>query len=287
MALSMTGYGRGEAKNASAAVVLELKSVNHRYFEAVMNLSAPLWSLEHKIKERLRSVLQRGHVEVWLQISAASLERKVPVVDTALAKQYAAAFRHLSKSLGLADTADVRWVAAFPEVVRLESRPLPVDRIEPLVNLALAKAVRRLLAMRSAEGKRLVADIRQRLRGIRRVRQEIEVRVLANIRQQKNERQKANTAGARPEAELKNGNTAPLRCDVTEELVRLNSHVVQFAKFLTSRRPVGRALDFLIQEMNREINTIGSKSMDAVIAHRVVTVKEELEKIREQVQNIE
>jgi uncharacterized protein YicC (UPF0701 family) len=180
----------------------------------------------------------------------------------------------LGKSLGLSGEADLRWVASLPEVVRLEARPLPLVRVEPLVRRALAQALQRMQTMRRTEGRRLVKDIRQRLLSLARLRREISARVQANAQ------------AVKGEVEGK-GNGFSARTDVTEELVRLQSHAGQFAEFLRSRRPVGRALDFLIQEMNREVNTIGSKSLDAFIAHRVVTAKEEMEKIREQVQNLE
>jgi uncharacterized protein (TIGR00255 family) len=277
MALSMTGYGRGEAKSPAASAVVELKSVNHRHFEAMLNLPASLWALESKLREQLRVQIQRGHVDVWLQVSAPALEHKVPVVDAGLARHYVQAVRRLGKILNLPDQADLRWVASLPEVVRLETRPAPLARLEPLVRKALSQALQRLQAMRRTEGLRLAKDIRQRLNALMRLRREIAARVAGNALSHKKE------AGA----ENKNGNGFSARTDVTEELVRLQSHAAQFAEFLRSRRPVGRALDFLIQEMNREVNTIGSKSLDAFIAHRVVAAKEEMEKIREQVQNLE
>jgi uncharacterized protein (TIGR00255 family) len=276
MALSMTGYGRGEAKGPGASVVVELKSVNHRHFEALLNLPSSFWALEAKLREQLRAQVQRGHVDVWLQVSAPALEQKNPVVDLELARHYLRAVRRLGKALALPGETDLRWVASLPEVVRLEARPLPLARLEPLVRRALAQALLRLQAMRRTEGRRLVKDIRQRLLSLARLRREISARVQANAQAVKGE---APTEGK--------GNGFSARTDVTEELVRLQSHAGQFAEFLRSRRPVGRALDFLIQEMNREVNTIGSKSLDAFIAHRVVTAKEEMEKIREQVQNLE
>ncbi len=288
MALSMTGYGRGEAKQTTASVVVELKSVNHRHFEVMLNLPAPLWALEPKLKDRLRAVLQRGHVDVWMQVTAPTLERKSPIVDTVLAKQYKDAYLRLQRALGLRGEVDMHWIAAQPDVFRLEAKALPLKQLEPLALRALGNALQRLQAMRRTEGKRLVDDIRRRVNAIQRLRKDIEQRVVANVRLQKAERQKTVLNAMRSEnaAEVKSA-TGTLRNDVTEELVRLNSHVLQFGKFLKARQPVGRSLDFLIQEMNREINTVGSKSMDTQIAHRVVSVKEELEKIREQVQNLE
>jgi uncharacterized protein (TIGR00255 family) len=273
----MTGYGRGEAKSPAASVVVEMKSVNHRHFEALMNLPASFWVMEARLREQLRSQVQRGHVDVWMQVSAPALEHKVPVVDLDLARNYLRAARHLGKSLGLPGQPDLHWVASLPEVVRLEARPVPLARLEPLVRKALAKALQQLQVMRRFEGRRLLKDIRQRLQAVVHLRREISARVQANAQAVKSE------AGA----DNKSANGFSARTDVTEELVRLQSHAGQFAEFLRSPRPVGRALDFLIQEMNREVNTIGSKSMDAFIAHRVVAAKEEMEKIREQVQNLE
>ena len=277
MALSMTGYGRGESKSQAATAVVEMKAVNHRHFEAMLNLPSSFWALEAKLREQLRTQVQRGHVDVWLQVTAPALEHKVPVVDLDLARLYVAATKRLGKALGLPQQADLRWVAAQPDVVRLEARPLPLARVEPLIRSAVAKALRRLQAMRRAEGQRLVKDIRERLLAVTHLRREISARVQANALAAKND------SGS----DGKSSNGFSARTDVTEELVRLQSHTAQFTEFLRSPRPMGRSLDFLIQEMNREVNTIGSKSMDAFIAHRVVAAKEEMEKIREQVQNLE
>jgi uncharacterized protein (TIGR00255 family) len=247
-----------------------------------------LWALEPKLKDRLRAVLQRGHVDVWMQVTAPTLERKSPLVDAVLAKQYKDAYLRLQRTLGLQGEVDMHWIASQPDVFRLESKALPLKQLEPLALRALGSALQKLQAMRRAEGKRLLVDIRRRVNAIQRIRKDIEQRVVINMRLQKAERHKTVLKAMRSEtaADVKSS-AGTLRNDVTEELVRLNSHVLQFGKFLNARQPVGRSLDFLIQEMNREINTIGSKSMDTQIAHRVVSVKEELEKIREQVQNLE
>jgi uncharacterized protein (TIGR00255 family) len=283
----MTGYGRGEAKRGSAQVVVELKSVNHRHLEIAVNLPAPFWGLEAKLKERLRAGLQRGHVDVWLQVTAPEWEQKIPVVDMKLAARYAQAYARLARLAGDRAAADTRWVASQPEVFRLVARPAPLQKIFPLLEKALAHALQRLQGMRRAEGGRLAADIRKRLRMLGRLKNEIQQRSAANLRRVQWDRAQASTVRPEGPGEPRNGNNAAARLDVTEELVRLGSHLDQFSEFLKSRRPVGRALDFLIQEINREINTVGSKSMDTAIAHRVVAAKEELEKIREQVQNLE
>lgn len=291
MVLSMTGYGRGEAKDRRLAVAVEVKSVNHRHFEAVINLPRGLWELESRVKEILRSALQRGHVEFYLHVFNPVPGTRQPVVDIELAGHYLQALRAAGAQLGLSGSPDLAFVASLPEVVRLEERPVKADHLGRVVEQALVRALARLRRMRRAEGRRLSADIRRRLQTVEQLTGRIR-RLSGDKRQDR----RARLLQASPQLQAETTESKRLlqeamqvisRSDVTEELVRLGSHVAQFREFLQSPESVGRRLDFLIQEMHREINTIGSKSADSAIAHHVVTVKEELEKIREQVQNLE
>lgn len=291
MVVSMTGYGRGEARAGGLAVAVEIKSVNHRHLEAAVSLPPGFWVLESRLKEGLRRVLRRGRVDLYLHLLTPVPGVREPVVDVALAGRYLAALRAARARLGLAGRPDLDLVAGLPEVVRLETRPVSTERLGPVVDQALNRALMRLQAMRRAEGRRLGADIRGRLQTIARGVGELRRRGQANLRRQA-QALRRQLAAARniaaegkrpaPEAPAQTG-----RSDVTEELVRLRSHLAQFSRFLRLRQPVGRRLDFLLQEMNREINTVGSKCGDAPMAHRVVTLKEEMEKVREQVQNLE
>jgi uncharacterized protein (TIGR00255 family) len=278
MVLSMTGFGRGEARDASLAVGVEVKTVNHRYFESVVSLPLKFSELEQRLKARLRAALRRGHVECSVTTLLPVPGTREPVVDLPLAQRYLATLRSARDRLGLTGEPDLALLIGLPGVVRVEERPVHSERLARLVERALAEALRRVQAMRRAEGERLAADLRQRLLTIRghtaAIRQSL-------VRRRPSDRARAK--GAQP------GEPAPAspRTDVTEELVRLGSHLTACLASLRKREPVGRRLDFLLQEMNREANTIGSKAPEIGAVHRAVAIKEELEKVREQVQNLE
>jgi len=212
---------------------------------------------------------------------------RLPVVDIPLARQYAASLRAAGARLRLPGAPDLRWIANLPGVVRLEDRPARAEALQGLVDTALTRALGKLRAMRQAEGRRLSADMRQRMLTVRRTVLEIQKSARRRNRQlaRRALRSAADPAAGRRGQPEGAANSA--RGDITEEVVRLLSHLAQMRLFLRMRQPVGRRLDFLLQEMNREANTIGAKAGEAAIVHRVVAVKEELEKIREQTQNLE
>ncbi|MBN1596246.1 YicC family protein [candidate division FCPU426 bacterium] len=292
MLISMTGYGRGEARSGSLAVAVEVKTVNHRYFEAAIKLPGGLWEMEPALQQSLKAAVRRGRAEVYVQVQSPAAATRVPVVNADLAKRYWQELSAAGRRLGLPGRMDMALIARLPEVVRVEERPLQVKVVGPVVERALQQALKRLGGMRIQEGRRLAKDIRERLARVRALLKHVrqcQQRSLA--RQEKRLRQKlaqwlqADAAEARrlaQEAVFKH-----LRADVTEEMVRMDSHLAQCSVFIGRSEAAGRRLDFLLQEMNREVNTIGAKSVDAVQSQKVVMMKEELEKIREQVQNIE
>jgi len=292
MILSMTGYGRGEARDPHLAVIVEVKTVNHRYFEAALNLPLKFWELEARMKDRLRTAIRRGHVDCSLFLLNPVPGTREPVVDLDLAGRYLKALRAAGAKLGLKGEPDLALLSGLPEVVRVEERPVHSVRLAQLVERALAQALTRVQVMRKAEGGRLASDIRSRLKTIQRRTAEIKKLMHTRSRRQKEWLRQPGRRNLKPDttdvkAKVQDTVQQSMRADVTEEIVRLTSHLVQFSEFLKSRDPIGRRLDFLIQEMNREANTIGSKAGDVNIIHRVVAVKEEIEKIREQVQNLE
>jgi uncharacterized protein (TIGR00255 family) len=292
MLISMTGYGRGEARNRQMAVAMEVKTINHRHLETVIKLPGGLWELEAGIKEKLQAFLVRGRVEVYLHLLSAVPGVREPVVDTELAAKYLEALEKTGRRLGIRSQPELNSIIRLPEVVRVEERPIRLNLISGLVGQALDQALRRLVVMRRAEGKKIGLDIRLRLKKVRQLTLGIKQNYTLNqrghearLRQKIGEWLNTNTPDGRrfvQDAILKY-----VRADITEEIVRLGSHIHQFEGFIKSAEAVGRRLDFLLQEMNREINTIGSKTADAGIAQEVVSLKEEVEKIREQVQNIE
>ncbi len=292
MIISMTGYGRGEARFRDMALALEIKTVNHRHIETVIKLPGGLWELENEIKEKIHQVIRRGRVEVFLHMLTPVAGTNEPVVDIVLAGKYLQALRQANKVLKLKGEPDLAQLSKWPNVIRVEERPVKTAALRPMLDRALKQALQRLLTMRRVEGKKLAADIRGRLLAIKKITGAIKKRVKVTVRQQEVTLQKklSELLGDNPR-EVKRMTqdicVKYLRSDITEELVRLESHLEQMQTFMASEEAVGRRLDFLIQEMNREINTIGSKAADAQLAHQVVMVKEELEKIREQVQNFE
>lgn len=292
MIISMTGYGRGENRQKNMAVALEVKSINHRHLEAVVKLPGGLWELENTIKEKISQVIRRGRVEVYLHMLTPVAGTHEPVVDTALASKYLQALRQAGQTLKLKGEPDLVQITKLPNVVRVEERPIKTSTIRPMVEAALKQALQRLLAMRRAEGKKLAADIKKRLANLKQLTGQIKKRYAGHIKEEEKRLQKKlsqllKVDGGEVKRLAQEACLKHIRSDITEELVRLNAHFYQFGKFMSSQEPVGRRLDFLLQEMNREINTVGAKASDTQMAHQVVMVKEELEKIREQVQNFE
>ncbi|MCD4813717.1 YicC family protein [bacterium] len=292
MITSMTGYGRGEARHGKMAVAIEVKTVNHRHFEAIIKLPGGLWELESEMKKRLRDVIRRGRAEVYVHLLSPVAGTREPVVDVDLAAKYMRALSRAGVRLNLKGRPDLPLLARLPDVVRVEERPVQTNVVSPLVEKALQQALKRLAIMRRVEGKRLTQDIRLRLGLIRKTLQQIQQRFRVALKLQEQRLYKKisswiNTDGNEARKITQEVIIKHVRSDVTEEIVRLGSHLAQFGSFIQSKEPVGRRLDFLIQEMNREINTIGAKVNDAILAQHVVSVKEEIEKIREQVQNLE
>ena len=288
----MTGYGRGEAREGQWALALEVKTVNHRNFELMAKLPPGLWELEPRIREGLRGVIRRGRAEVYLHWLTPLSGIREPVVDMDLAKGYIRALRAAGRKLGLKGEPDLPMAAGLPEVVRIEERPLRMVLIGPLVMRALNQALQGLGNMRRGEGRRLTADMQQRLNNIRRLTNAVRKVFFSRKKKQTvilRKRLEGLFKTGAPEGKqiARDACAQYLRADITEEVVRLAAHLSQFGKLMRLREPVGRRMDFLIQEMNREINTVGAKAGDAGIAHQVVDIKEELERIREQVQNIE
>lgn len=292
MIASMTGYGRGEGRSRGVAVAVEVRTVNHRHLEASIRLPVGLWELEPFIKQEVQQVIRRGRVEVFLHVLSPLAGDREPVVDEALAGKYLKALQSTGRRLKLASHLDLSLLMRLPDVVRVEERPVETTSIRPLVNQALTRALRRLSQMRLAEGRRLVQDIRRRLATMQRRLTPVEQAAQESWQRQEQElrRKVADWLDAK-EADnrrlVQELISKQLRSDVTEEIVRLRSHFEQFNQLLSAGEPVGRQLDFLLQEIGRELNTLGAKSVEAKLAHQVVGLKEEMEKIREQVQNLE
>jgi uncharacterized protein (TIGR00255 family) len=288
----MTGYGRGEAECEGAKLSVELSTVNRKQSEIVINLPRDLAELEARIRQAINARISRGRTNVLVALHQGSNGTRRLALDVSLARSYHDAMRALQKELGAPGEITIDTVLQAPGVMRPPEDAIDADKAWPAVQRALERALDDLIKMREREGKHLAQDLIRRLKSIRRLLKEIRAlhpEVVKKIRAALLERiEKAGLASDGTDDRVaKEIFLFADRSDISEELTRLESHVAQFAHHLRKHEPVGRALEFIIQEIFRELNTLGAKANDAAIAQRVVGCKTELEKIREQVQNLE
>jgi len=291
---SMTGYGRGEAAQDGFKVTVELSSVNRKQAEVSAALPRELELLEAPLREAIHRVVARGRVNV--RVSLHATDGKVSAgkhINVDLAKAYAAELEKLAKQLKLSGEVTLDQVLHAPGVFQTDEQLAESEDLWPTMEKALNQALAALLKMREREGAHLAKDLSMRIgvmqKAVAQVQQQVPT-TAENYRRNLLERiQAAGLENIAPDDErlLKEVVLFADRSDITEELTRLQSHFVQFADCCKTKDPVGRTLDFLAQEMNREINTIGSKANDAIISREVVTLKAELERFREQAQNVE
>ncbi len=288
-ARSMTGFGRARITAGAFAVTVEVASVNRRQLDIRLDLPRSLAALEPELLRHIRNVVSRGNVVCSVRLEGAATGRGGGWVDTAAAADCLSALRKAARALNLKEDFDASILLNMPGVIRDAPNWQP-DDVRPQVQQALKRALAGHAAMRLREGRAMAADINKRLLAVSRRLLRIERRAPAvALRHRKSLLRRINEAGvACPEDKLlREAVIYAERSDVTEEIVRLRSHLAQAATALKAKEPTGRSLDFLLQEMLREINTIGAKGNDAIIAREVVFVKSELERVREQVQNIE
>ena len=290
----MTGYGRGECAQDGFKITVELSSVNRKQAEVSVTLPRELDLLEAQIRDAINRHIARGRVNA--RISLHTTEGKISVrkhINAALAKDYAAEFARLAKTLKISSEVTLDQVLRAPGVFQTDEQLAESEDLWPAVEKALTQALTALVKMREREGAHLAKDLASRIRVMHAAVNKVQKQApttAENYRQNLLERVKAaGIENMAPDDErlLKEIVLFADRSDITEELTRLQSHFVQFADCDKSKDPVGRTLDFLAQEMNREINTIGSKANDAIISREVVTLKAELERFREQAMNVE
>ncbi len=292
MIRSMTGYGKGDAITEQGEFTVEIRSVNHRYGEVSVRLPRAFLSQENEIKRLVSSTLKRGKIDVTVQWDEGAGVDSIPQLNNELAKGYCEAFSRLSAELGLPGEVPLALILAQKGVMRDNGQTVDETGLLPQLTQAVQAAMSAIDGMRVREGEALAADLLARRRQIAEWVELVRGRtpLMVTEYQQK--------LAARLELLLGDVELDPARltqevalladrCDITEELVRLASHFAQFDEALRLKEPVGRKLDFLMQEMNREVNTIGSKANDAGIASLVIQIKAEMEKMREQVQNVE
>lgn len=291
---SMTGFGRGEYLDAEYRLVVEIKAVNHRYNEIVIRMPKNLGSLEDRIRKTVAGTLQRGRIDVFVAVDEYGEKGRVVRVDKDLAIAYHKALKELGELLDAPAGTDAYHISRYPEVLRVEEAATDVEGLWPKLQAALDAAVQNLMAMRLAEGANIEHDLAARIDAIAghvAFVGERAPQVLAEYREKLLGRMRDLLAavGAEPDEArlLQEAALFADRISITEELVRLQSHLKQFKVTLKSDEAVGRKLDFIVQEMNREANTIASKANDFALANVVVEIKSEIEKVREQIQNIE
>ena len=293
MIYSMTGFGDGEVSSGSGKVGVEIQSVNHRYADVVVRMPRRLASIENDIKKYLKDKLTRGRIEARISWEALGEETSKQIkLDKSLAKKYYQALKDLNEELGIDETVTLETITKLPDVIRVEDAEDDLNEIHRLATSALDKAVDVLLGMQAREGEIIVRDIKNRLAEIGNYVTQISQdkgRIVTEYREKLAKRIDELLGGKEALDESRLEIEVALyadRSDVTEEIVRLESHLSQFDDTLGKEDTPGRRLDFILQEMNREINTIGSKAGSHLIAEKVIGVKAELEKIREQVQNV-
>ena len=288
---SMTGYGRCQIDREGRTLTVEVKSVNHRFLDVSYRLARHLMFLDDAVRKGVAARLARGHVDVFVNYENHRDDAREVRVDTGLALAYKKAFAELTNVVGCADTATVCDYARLPDVLTIQESAEDQDAVRELFCDALNGALDGLEAMRAQEGESMKRDILDKISRIEGIREAVAARapmVVEEYRVKLKERIAALTDGEIDEARLLTEIAIFAdRAAIDEELVRLLSHTAQIRKTVELAEPVGRKLDFLVQELNREVNTIGSKAMDAEIAQHVVQAKGEIEKLREQVQNIE
>ncbi len=289
---SMTGFGCGEALNDDLIYRVEVASVNRKQADIVVNLPRELSALDSRIRKQVSEVVSRGRINVGISLKSSEAKGGSLSINLPLAEEYSAAIAKLEEHLGLNGLVSRFDPGRAPGVIQLgETLPEPEDAW-PFVEKALKESLSKLLEMRSTEGAHLKSDLESRLATLKGFLQQIAEQAPSVVqRYRENLIKRLDSAGIElnldDERLIKEIGLFADRCDISEEITRLESHFAQCHKYFTSDEAVGRPLDFLIQEMGREINTIGSKANDASIAQIIVESKTELEKIREQIQNIE
>ena len=292
MALSMTGYGRGVFSNEDYSVTIDLKSINHRYLELYFKIPKSYSFLEDKLRREISGKISRGKVEISLTIEQLSPINDQVELDHSFLRSYLKVIRELKENYGIEGEVDLKTIITLPELLDYHQPDVDQEKLFEKVRQALDMALQALIESRKIEGQGLCRDIHDKLSTLEVYRQELLVqapKVVAAYQERLSKRITELTEGI----EVDQGRLAAEvaifadKSDVTEELVRIESHLKQFNQILETTEPIGRRMDFLIQELNREINTVGSKASDITIAQLVINFKAELEKIREQIQNIE
>lgn len=288
----MTGFGRAEVEEEGRKLTVELKTVNHRFLDINIRIPRTLGFTEELVRKTIKDRLSRGRVDVFINYSALAGDAKSVSADIGLMRSYLKAARNAAEEAGVVDDLQLSDMIRIPDIIVIEEEREDEDRLSRLVETASIKALEALEGMRLREGESLKINILECLDALEAVRQRIDQKkdeVVAEYAIKLKQRIAELIANTEIDEARFNTEVALMadRADVTEEIVRLGTHISEFAKAAGDADAVGRKLDFMVQEMNREMNTIGSKSQDYDITSAVIEGKSIIEKIREQVQNIE
>ncbi|MDY2856045.1 MAG: YicC/YloC family endoribonuclease [Oscillospiraceae bacterium] len=292
MIKSMTGYGNSRQIIDNREISVEIRSVNHRYFELSCRTPREMGFLEEKIKGAVKSRVFRGKIDVFVTVGADENEQATVTVNHSLASGYVNVLKEIAQRYDVQDDISVSAVARYNDIFKVTKPEADEEKIWSAVSTVLNDALDKFVKMRSTEGEKLYEDINGRCSTILQLVAKVEERspqTVAEYRKKLTERMNEvlSTTAVDEQRIITEAAIFADKVAVDEETVRIRSHFDQFEKVLNSEGSVGRKIDFLLQEMNRETNTIGSKVQDADLAHIVVEIKAELEKIREQVQNVE
>jgi uncharacterized protein (TIGR00255 family) len=292
MLSSMTGFGRVDAQIDGRRVTVEIRSVNHRYLEMTCRLPRILAALESRIQETVQKRVTRGKISIAVTMEGEIVGTVAIRVDHDLASRYLELAKDLKETHNLKGDLDIQSLLTLPDVLTREEENFSEEQSWSCLAPALVETLEKFTAMRQREGEALARDLMDRIQAIRATVDRIQTHVPAVVAQVR-ERLRARLAEISGDAEYNRYRLEAEvalfadRSDVTEECVRLRSHCDQFAEFVADSQPAGRRLKFLLEEMHREVNTIGSKGQDTEISREVLFLKEEVERIREQVLNIE
>lgn len=292
MVNSMTGFGRYTMETEEWKVTAEVKSVNNRYLDVSVKMPKQFISLEENIKKTVSAAISRGRVDVFLTIEEIGEKNQKVIVDKALALAYYNAATEIREVTSLKDEIKLSDIASFYGVITLEKEEEDLDSLWQATAQAVNGALENLCEMRRVEGEKLSTDILNRLEVVKNIKDQIEERsplVVKDHRERLNARMLEILGDVALDEEKLLNEVAFFadKADIAEEMARLDSHIEQFKETMAKDEPVGRKLDFILQEINREVNTTGSKANDVTISHLVIEAKSQLEKIREQIQNFE
>ena len=291
MIKSMTGYGKASLKTEDREYQVEIKSVNHRYLDISVKIPRQLSYLEEDIKKEISKKIKRGKIDVFIVFENNSLEGKTIKINQELAKAYIAELRKLAEEEGLQADIPVNEIAKYPDVLKIQNNEEDKELQKELLSV-VEEATKNLFEMRTIEGRKMAEDISKRIDFIQEKIEEItqfSTRLIEEYVVKLEERIKQILKNKEVDKERLAQEVVIYadKCSIQEEVTRMNSHILQLRTLLNTEGVIGKKLDFIIQEMNREVNTIGSKANNLDITNRVVDLKTEIENIREQVQNIE